>query len=57
VTAGLDCAGADHAVCVVDSMGAVVTRFTVEHTAAGLGDLIRRLAGAGAGEIAIERDD
>jgi hypothetical protein len=35
----------------------VVTRFTVEHTAAGLGDLVQHLARAGAAEAAIERGD
>ena len=44
VTAGLDWASTDHAVCVVDTAGKVTTRFTVEHTDAGLKDLTRRLA-------------
>jgi transposase len=57
VTAGLDWASADHAVCIVDATGAVVDRFTVEHTAAGLAELVRRLAKTGAGEVAIERGD
>lgn len=57
VTAGLDWAGADHAVCVLDATGAVLTRFTVQHTAAGLTELVRRLAKAGASEVAIERGD
>lgn len=57
VTAGLDWATDDHAVSVVDSAGQVRDRFTVPHTAAGLGELPRRLAAAGAGEIAIERSD
>ena len=57
VTAGLDWATDDHAVAVVDSAGQVVTRFTVPHTAAGLSELTRRLAAAGAAEVAIERAD
>jgi transposase len=57
VAAGIDWASADHAVCVVDADGQVVTRFTVEHTAAGLADLVRRLRKAGAREAAIERGD
>jgi transposase len=57
VTAGLDWATEDHAVSIVDGSGQVVQRFTVEHTAAGLGELVRRLTKAGAGEIAIERSD
>ncbi|TQS04424.1 IS110 family transposase [Microbispora hainanensis] len=56
-TAGVDWAGADHAACVVDATGAVVTRFTVQHTDAGLRDLVRRLREAGACEVAIERGD
>jgi transposase len=57
VTAGIDWASADHAVCIVDAGGRAVTRFTVEHTAAGLADLIRALGKAGAAEAAIERGD
>jgi transposase len=57
VTAGIDWASADHAVCVVDAEGKVTNRFTVEHTAAGLAELVRRLRGAGAAEVAIERAD
>jgi hypothetical protein len=57
LAAGIDWASADHAVCVVDAAGEVVTRFGVEHTAEGLRDLVRRLARAGACEAAIERGD
>jgi transposase len=57
VTAGLDWATDDHAVAIVDTAGRVVTRFTVPHTAAGLGELVRRLGKAGATEVAIERGD
>jgi transposase len=57
VTAGVDWAKDDHAVAVVDAAGRVVHRFTVDHTAAGLTDLIRRLRRAGAAEVAIERPD
>lgn len=41
--AGLDWASRDHAVCVVDSDGAVRDRFDVTHDAAGLRELIARL--------------
>ena len=41
VTAGIDWASADHAVCIVDAAGAVVSRFTVAHTAEGLRALVR----------------
>ena len=57
VSAGIDWASEDHAVCVVDAAGEVVTRFAVEHAAAGLRDLVQRLARAGVGEVAIERGD
>src|SRR4030088_2910864 len=56
-TAGVDWARDDHAVAVVDASGQVVERFTVVHTAAGLRDLVRRLAKAGTHEVAIERPD
>jgi transposase len=57
VTAGIDWASADHAVCIVDASGKATARFTVEHTAAGLAELARRLRKAGASEAAIERGD
>jgi transposase len=57
VTAGIDWASANHAVCVVDVSGEVVTRFSVEHTGEGLRALVQRLAKAGACEVAIERGD
>ncbi|MEO7421629.1 MAG: IS110 family transposase [Ornithinibacter sp.] len=57
VCAGLDWAQDDHAVCVVDPEGQVTDRFTIEHTAAGLKALVRRLLGAGVSEIGIERGD
>ncbi len=46
-TAGVDWARDDHAVAVVDVSGQVVERFTVAHTAAGIRDLVRRLAKLG----------
>ena len=57
VTAGIDWASADHAVCVVDGAGEVVSRFSVEHSAEGLRALVSRLARAGVREAAIERGD
>jgi transposase len=57
VTAGIDWASADHAVCVLDATGAVVSRFAVQHTVTGLAELTRRLSKAGVGEVAIERGD
>jgi hypothetical protein len=41
--AGIDWTKDDHAVAVVDVSGAVVERFTVARTAAGLRELVRRL--------------
>lgn len=56
---GLDWGGSTHAVCVIDDAdGRIVARFTAEHTAAGLADLVGRLAKLttpGALAIAIER--
>ncbi len=57
VTAGIDWARDDHAVSVVDARGREISRRTVAHTAAGLRELVSILAGAGAGEAAIERPD
>lgn len=57
VTAGLDWARDDHAVCIVDGRGRQVARTVVEHTDAGLHDLIGFLGRHGAGEVAIERPD
>lgn len=57
-TVGLDWAKDTHAVCVVDSAGAVVDRFDIPHDRKGLGDLVRRLRRFGepaAVPIAIER--
>jgi transposase len=56
-TAGVDWARDDHAVAIVDAGGQVVERFTVAHTAAGIRDLVRRLAKNGAHEVVIERPD
>src|SRR6266487_394344 len=50
-------ASADHAVCIAGAAGAVVSRFTVAHTAEGLKTLVSRLARAGSAEVAIERGD
>lgn len=55
---GLDWASREHAVCAVDDKGAVKTRFTVEHSAAGMTELaerLRKLAPVGELAIAIER--
>jgi len=57
VCAGIDWAKDDHAVCVVDAAGQVLHRFTVEHTAAGLRQLVKRLLAAGVVQVGIERGD
>jgi transposase len=57
VTAGLDWARDDHAVSVVNARGREIDRWTVEHSAAGLRDLITMLGRNGVGEVAIERPD
>lgn len=41
--AGLDWASEKHDVCVIDPRGAIRTHFTVDHTARGLAELLRRL--------------
>lgn len=53
--AGLDWASKTHALCVVDERGAVVERFEINHDAAGLADLLRRLRRLGLPPVAIER--
>jgi transposase len=58
--AGIDWAAETHAVCVLDAGGRRVAAFTVEHTAAGLAGLTRRLARLGQPEtmpVGIERPD
>jgi transposase len=56
VFAGLDWAMHTHAVCVIDTAGAVRDRFEIAHDRAGLAELMRRLARFGASvRIAIER--
>src|SRR5450755_3190692 len=57
LTAGIDWASADHAVCVVDAAGQVRARFSVTHDRAGIGKLITGLRTAGVSETAIERSD
>jgi transposase len=57
ITAGVDWAKDDHAVCVVGGQGEVLERFTVRHDAAGLRQLAARLLRAGASQVGIERGD
>jgi transposase len=57
VTAGLDWARDNHAVSIVDARGRQIHRCTVEHSAAGLRDLLTVLSRHGVGEVAIERPD
>jgi transposase len=57
---GIDWAADTHAVCVLDAVGKQKAAFTVEHTAAGLSALTRRLARLGPPEsmpVAVERPD
>jgi transposase len=56
-TAGLDWASEAHAICVVDSHGAIRESFAVAHDAAGLGELMRRLRRYPGLRVAIERPD
>ena len=60
VYVGVDWAAAEHAVCVLSAAGKVIAQFLVEHTAAGIEALIRRLARHGdPGDVVvgIERPD
>jgi transposase len=57
VTAGVDWARDDHAVCVVDDRGREIDRRTVEHSAAGLRQLVNILHRHQVTEVAIERAD
>jgi transposase len=57
VTGGLDWARDDHAASVVDARGRELVRHSVEHSAAGLTELVKVLLGAGCREVAIERPD
>jgi transposase len=57
VTGGLDWARDDHAVSVADARGRELVRHKVEHTAAGLRELVEVLTRAGCAEVAIERPD
>ena len=53
--AGIDWAKDAHAVCIIDERGSALARFEVEHSAAGLRELVRRLTGVEG--VAIERPD
>jgi transposase len=57
VTAGVDWAWEDHAVAVVDGGGREIGRRTIEHSAAGLRDLLGLLRRYRVAEVAIERPD
>ena len=57
ITAGVDWAKDDHAVCVAGSQGEALERFTVRHDAAGLRQLAARLLRAGVSQVGIERGD
>jgi len=53
--AGLDWASRTHAVCLIDQRGSVQSQFEVNHDAAGLAELCRRLKAAHVIAVAIER--
>src|SRR5665811_1668321 len=57
VTAGIDWAKDDHAVCVVGGQGEALERFTISHDAAGLRQMTARLLRAGVLQAGIERGD
>ena len=57
MTCGIDWAGRDHAVSIVDTRGREIHRTAIEHNAAGLRMLLRLLDRRGVDEVAIERPD
>jgi len=57
LTAGVDWARDDHALSIVNDRGREVYRCSVEHTAAGLRELVKALGRHGVSEVAIERPD
>ena len=57
LTCGIDWARDDHAVSILDRHGRQVHRSSVEHSAAGLRELVAVLARTGVSEVAIERPD
>lgn len=57
VSAGVDWAKDDHAVCIVGEQGEPLERFTVRHDAVGLKAMLSRLLKAGVSEVGIERPD
>jgi transposase len=57
VTAGVDWAKADHAVCLVDGDGEPIERVTIEHTRRGLARLIALLSRYPVSGVGIERPD
>jgi transposase len=57
LTGGIDWARDDHAVSVVDTGGREIHRCAIEHSAAGLRQLIAVLNRIGVREVAIERPD
>jgi hypothetical protein len=54
---GIDWAGEDHAVSIVDVAGREIERFKIIHTDAGLSGLTGQLQARGVAEVAIERAD
>jgi transposase len=53
--AGLDWASQTHAICVIDAQGSIREQFEIDHDAAGLAELQRRLGACGKPPVAIER--
>ena len=57
ICAGIDWAKDDHAIAIIGLDGEILDRFAVDHDAAGLKALVRRLLKAGVNEVGIERGD
>jgi transposase len=57
VFAGVDWASTDHAICVIDTAGAVLWRQTISHSRAGLIRLVSKLTEFSVTRVGIERPD
>jgi transposase len=57
ISAGVDWAKDEHAVCIVGAEGEVIDRFMIGHDVAGLRSMVRRLLKAGVEGVGIERSD
>jgi len=57
LSAGVDWASEDHAVCILGPEDEALQRFMIKHDRAGLKDMVRRMVRAGVTDVGIERPD